>query len=740
MARYANVIVDVAAGDVDRIFDYLIPEDMNIERGMRVKIPFGPRKIEGFVVDISHYTEVPKSKIKPISEALDEVPSLNREALELAFWMKDKYKCLLVEALRVMMPAQMRGGRIKKKVERYAEAVLEADAADDLRGPKQKQVFLFIAGFEGAVGVKEVNEAFTGSSQIIKALEEKGYIEISEVRSFRTPYSSIIRENRDHFKPNFDQDTAIKKIVGDIEQGGISLLHGVTGSGKTEVYMQCADHALKQGKSVIILVPEISLTPQMVRRFTSRFSDLAAVMHSRLSAGERYDEWQRLKSGRAKVAIGARSAIFAPLKDIGLIVIDEEHESTYRSQNSPRYDAVEVAKKRCEYNSAALVLGSATPSVISYYRAKNGEYHLLEMPKRIGTALMPEVEIVDMREEFKKGNPRVISQALYDALDACLERGEQAILFLNRRGHSTFVSCRECGYVCECEFCDLPMTYHKATGKLHCHYCGHAEESPQICPGCGSEAIRFFGGGTQKIQEQIGELFPDAATLRMDADTTTAKESHLTILDKFAKQEAQILIGTQMIAKGLDYPNVTLVGVIAADTSLYMNDVNAAERTFQLVSQVAGRAGRAGLPGKVVVQTYSPEHYAIKAAAGHDYKGFYKREINLREVGLFPPFAKFTRFVITHEDKDSAFSDMRKILTFLRSQLDKNEHLLQAVLMLEGTPAPYHRLRGLYRYQVIIKYYEDIYGDEMEELIGSAKDLPESQSTCVLELDAHDII
>ena len=739
MARYANVIVDVAASDVDRIFDYLIPEDIHIERGMRVKIPFGPRKIEGYVIDISNYTEVPKSRIKPVISALDKSPALNREAMELAFWMKDKYKCLLVDALRVMMPAQMRGGRIKKKVEKYVMAVLEADAAEDLRGSKQKEVFSYIAGFDEAVGVKQVYEVYPESSQVIKALEDKGFVEVSEVRAYRRPYESIERSRGAHFDANFDQDMAIKKITNDIDSGGVSLLHGVTGSGKTEVYMQCADYALKQGKNVIILVPEISLTPQMVRRFTSRFSDLAAVLHSRLSAGERYDEWQRLKTGEARVAIGARSAIFAPLSDIGLIVIDEEHEGTYRSQMRPRYDAVEVAKKRCEYNNAALVLGSATPSVVSYYKARQGEYHLLEMPKRIGTALMPDVEIVDMREEFKKGNIRVISQSLYDELDACLGRGEQAILFLNRRGHSTFVSCRECGYVCECEFCDLPMTYHKSTGKLHCHYCGNSTENPTVCPKCGSEAIRFFGGGTQKIEEQINELFPKYKTLRMDADTTTAKESHLTILDKFAKKEAHMLIGTQMIAKGLDYPNVTVVGVIAADTSLYMNDVNAAERTFQLVSQVAGRAGRAGLPGKVIVQTYSPEHYAISAAANHDYRGFYEREIELREVGLFPPFAKFSRYVISHENEGSAAGDMKRMLAFLRGEFKKKEHLQQSVLMLEGTPAPYHRLKGLFRYQVIIKYYEGAYREEMEELIGSAADKAENQSTCILELDAHDI-
>ncbi len=740
MNRFANVIVDVAASDVDKIFDYLIPDEMNLERGMRVKIPFGPRKIEGFVIDISNNTQVPKNRIKPILEVLDEIPSLTSETLDLAFWMKDKYKCLLVDALRVMVPAQMRGGRVKKKLERFAMAVLDESAAEDLRGSKQKEIFLHLCEHDVAISVRQIYEVYPNCSQILRALEEKGYIEISHVREYRTPYGQIERSNDAHFKPSSDQHAAIKKIVSDIENGGTTLLHGVTGSGKTEVYMQCADYAIKQGKSVIILVPEISLTPQMVRRFTSRFSDNAAVLHSRLSAGERFDEWQRLRHGQAKVAIGARSAIFAPLENIGLIVIDEEHEGTYRSQNAPRYNAIEVAKKRCEDSNAALVLGSATPSVLSYYNALHGDYHLLEMPKRIGTALMPSVEIVDMREEFKKGNMRVVSQSLYDSLDECLKRGEQAILFLNRRGHSTHVSCRECGYVCECEFCDLPMTYHKATNSLHCHYCGNSAQSPKICPECGSEAIRFFGGGTQKIQEQINELFPEAKTIRMDADTTSKKDSHLELLDKFAKREAQVLIGTQMIAKGLDFPHVTLVGVMAADTSLHINDINAAERTYQLVSQVAGRAGRASLLGKVIVQTYSPEHYAITSAARHDYKGFYNKEIELRQIASFPPFAKFTRYVITHENGDSALSDMQSILHYLKSEIQKREYISKDVLMLEGTPAPYHRLRGLYRYQVLIKYFEGIYQDELMNLIGDAKQKAKMQSTCILELDAQDII
>lgn len=737
---YAGVIVDVANSQVDRIFDYIIPDNIEILRGMRVLIPFGPRKIEGYVINISNTTQVPKNKLKCIIDKLDDIPSLTYEALLLAHWMKDKYRCLLIDAIRVMIPAQMRGDRVKKRTERYAIAILKPDATESIRGIKQKKIFEYLSSFDEAISIKQISAIFENPNIQIKSLEEKGYIKISEVRSYRTPYSQIKRTNENHFTPNYDQANAIDIINNLIGTGGECLLHGVTGSGKTEVYMQCASMALNKGKSVIILVPEISLTPQMVRRFTSRFSNMAAVLHSRLSAGERFDEWQRLRNGEAKVAIGARSAIFAPVENVGLIVIDEEHESTYRSQTRPRYDALEVAKWRSMQNKAALVLGSATPSITSYYSARRGQINLIELPKRIGSAVMPLVKIIDMRDEFAKGNKTIISQSLFDALDNCLKKDQQAILFLNRRGHSTFVSCRECGYVCECEFCDLPMTYHKNGNMLNCHYCGNRQEPPAICPKCASTAIRFFGGGTQKIQEQINKLFPDVKTLRMDADTTTKKDSHLKILDEFAAKKAQILIGTQMIAKGLDFPDVTIVGVIAADTCLYMNDIYSAEKTFQLVSQVSGRAGRNKLFGTVIVQTYSPEHYAIIAASKHDYTGFYEHEIRLREMGIFPPFSQFSRYVISNEDEESAKEDANLIKDYLRDEFSKKPHVLQGVMMLEATPAPYAKIRGLYRYQVLIKHYKDIYIKELVELIDSAKSSAANQSTCILELNTHDII
>lgn len=740
MTQYANVIVDVANSEVDRIFDYAIESTLDIECGMRVKVPFGPRKIEGYVIGISDTTDVPQDKIKSIIKKLDDVPALTQEALHMAHWMKDKYRCLLIDAIRVMIPAQMRGDRVKQRLEKYAMAVLTEDAIDDLNGKKQRSVFQFISQFDNAISVKAINKKFPNSSQVIKTLSEKGFIELSKKRAYRTPYSQITRSQEEHFKPNSEQKIAIDSINSSIGKGETYLLHGVTGSGKTEVYMQSAKHALDMGKSVVILVPEISLTPQMVRRFTSRFAGMAAVLHSRLSAGERYDEWQRLRSGEARVAIGARSAIFAPVTNVGLIVIDEEHEGSYRSQTRMRYDALEVALWRSILNNAALVLGSATPSISTYFGARRGDMMLLEMPNRIGTSVLPIVDIIDMREEFKKGNKTVISQSLYDAIDDCTKKGHQAILFLNRRGHSTFVSCRKCGYVCECEFCDLPMTYHKNGNKLHCHYCNNRIETPNICPKCGSSAIRFFGGGTQKIEQQINELFPNIKTLRMDADTTSKKDSHLTILDAFADKKAQILIGTQMIAKGLDFPDVTLVGVIAADTSLFSNNINAAERTYQLISQVSGRAGRDKLKGKVIVQTYSPEHYAIVAASRHDYIGFYEQEIGLRRESLFPPFTKFSRLVISHEDEVSAKRDAMVLAEIIKKELAKRPHLVQSIIMLEATPAPYQRIRGLYRYQVLVKYYKEIYEEELSEIMLHAKDNVVNQSTCMLELNTHDII
>ncbi|MCE5235815.1 MAG: primosomal protein N', partial [Eubacteriales bacterium] len=485
------------------------------------------------------------------------------------------------------------------------------------------------------------------------------------------------------------------------------LLHGVTGSGKTEVYMHAVKSAIGLNGTAIVLVPEIALTPQAMERFRARFGERVALLHSRLSAGERYDEWRRIRLGKVDVVVGARSAVFAPLENIKLIVVDEEHEPSYQSETVPRYSALEVAAKRCKLHGAALVLGSATPSLQSYHRALSGRYTLLKLNERVNDLPMPKVDVVDMRTEFFNGNNSILSALLHTRLKECFEAGEQAILFMNRRGYSTFVSCRGCGYVAKCGDCDVSMTYHKADGLLKCHYCGKTARVPKICPECGKPYIKYFGVGTEQVEEQIRKFFPDVKTLRMDTDTTRTKNAHYELLSRFERGEAQALIGTQMVAKGLDMPNVTAVGVIAADAALHIPDYRSGERTFQLVTQVAGRAGRAQKPGSVVIQTYTPEHPAIALAAGHDYESFYAYEIAARRASMFPPFSIFVRALFTGESEEQpreacdAFAlGVREAVLNAYRALNANE---KELLLLISAPAPIKRSFAQYRFQTLIK-------------------------------------
>ena len=507
-----------------------------------------------------------------------------------------------------------------------------------------------------------------------------------------------------------DQREALDAMLGPLREGtGAFLLNGVTGSGKTEVYMALVREALALGRGAIILVPEIALTPQMVRWFRERFGPQTAVLHSRLTQAQRMDEWRRIRLGYARVVVGARSAVFAPMERLGLIVIDEEHEQTYLSDRHPRYDAREVAQSRARREGATLLLSSATPSILSFAKARRGDYTLLEMPRRVMTHPMPSVTVVDMRKELSEGNRSIFSRALMKALTDCFARGEQAMLFLNRRGYNTFVSCRGCGYVVKCEQCDVSMTLHRESdgpGRLRCHMCGAEKAPPTRCPQCGSAYIRYFGSGTQRVEEEMRKLFPNTSTVRMDIDTTRGRDAHARLLGTFGRGEAQALIGTQMIAKGLDFPRVTLVGVVAADSTLNLPDYRAPERTFQLITQVAGRAGRANRPGTVIVQTYKPDDPCILAAAAQDYRAFFEQEFARRRAGLYPPFTLLARLLVESATEDAARQMAERLYDTVKTYLLSHPRQNKRALMLRVDEAPVKRIRGQYRYHVLMKLFD----------------------------------
>jgi len=558
----------------------------------------------------------------------------------------------------------------------------------------------------------------------IKSLEKKGLIAFEEVEIFRDPLEGEIFDNTQDLKLNPDQENALREIIRAVEaeKRETFLLHGVTASGKTEVYMQAISKVLEKGKGAIVLVPEIALTPQTVFRFASRFGKRVTVLHSKMSQGERYDQWRRIKSGQVDIVVGARSAIFAPMSNLGLIVIDEEHETSYKQDDSPRYHAREVAIKRAELVNAVVVMGTATPSLESFHKASQKEYRLLTLPVRIDNVALPPVEIVDMRDEFtEKRNRSIFSESLREAMEDRLARGEQTILFLNRRGHATFVLCRECGYVARCINCDVSMTYHSSTRALVCHHCNYRQPSPSVCPSCKGNYIRHFGTGTQRVAEEAQKAFPEAAIDRMDVDTTTRRGAHKRILDAFKVGDIDILIGTQMIAKGLDFPNVTLVGVISADTALNLPDFRAGERTFNLLTQVAGRAGRGQLEGEVIIQTYNPDHYSVLAAQDHDYRSFYRQEIGNREVLLYPPFTHAATILLTGRSENATRRAAETLGSILYSF---QEAKFPDVDILGPAPAPLARIKQYYRWHLLLKAVEP---SHIKEVVKQAMAKPPPQ-------------
>lgn len=720
--QYAQVIIDLNHAQLDRIFEYSIPEELQeqIVIGQRVAVPFGHRRqmIEGFVVEISNIAVFDPLKIKPIQKVLDSYPVFLPDQIELARWMAGKYCCNLVSTLRLMIPAQLRGGRVREKNQSMVELLLKNDELEEAlqslqsqsgmcKAPKQRDILQYLE-IHQKIPMNQLGKYVLNAHSAVRSMEKKGWLQLIYEEQYRQPYQSISLDLQVEPKLTEDQRQAVDTICSGIQYGGGRyILHGVTGSGKTEVYLQCIHFCLNQERSAIVLVPEISLTPQTVERFRARFGEKIAVLHSRLSSGERYDEWRRIRLGEVSVVVGARSAVFAPLEHIGLIVIDEEHESSYQSESVPRYHAIEVAEKRCEQQEGSLLLGSATPSIETWYRAKKGELDIVTLPKRINRQPLPKVEVVDMREELARGNKNMFSTQLYQQMKICYLEQKQAIIFLNRRGYSTFVSCRACGEVLTCKQCDVSMTYHKVDDTVRCHYCDAIERIPDVCPACGKSALKHFGVGTEQVEEQIQRLLPGIRTIRMDYDTTQRKNAHIELLQAFREHQADVLVGTQMIAKGLDFPNVTLVGVLAADATLFIPDYRSAERAFQLITQVAGRAGRDQDPGSVVVQTYSPSHPSITFSAKHDFESFYEYEIVCRKQSEFPPFADFVRFLFSGENDEQVAEQCHQfkdeILADLEGFMVSNKMDRDTLLYVSAHASPLHVLRKQYRYQVVLK-------------------------------------
>lgn len=693
----AKVIVDISNSEVDKIFDYLIPSNFELSVGDRVLVPFGSRSIEGFCIKITDYSDG-NFKLKPIIKKLDEKPLIKKEMLELADFMREKFYLRFVDVLRLFIPSKLRGNKVKALQREYCTLAGDTESLKSLISPRAKSQLAIIDRLkDGGEYLTVLNTEFSPS--VINSLVQKGIIIKSKQEVLRKPASENDNKCADKVLLTDTQKRAIEQINSCDKR--VVLLHGVTGSGKTEVYMSLIENVLQQGKTAIALVPEISLTPQIMRVFRARFGDDIAMLHSGLSDGERYDEWRRIFEGDAKIVVGARSAIFAPLENLGIIIIDEEHDSSYISESNPRFRTLEVAEFRAKYNNCKVVLGSATPSVESYNNARLNRIGLAEMNKRISINGMPEIQIIDMAKELHTGNFSVFSNELKEKLLETISNGNQAMIFINRRGYASYMQCKSCGYIAKCSDCDIALTYHKEDNMLKCHYCGKKFKPLDICPNCHSESIKQGKIGTEKVVRELQTLLGDnVKILRMDNDTTTTKTAYLDILGAFRRGEAQVLVGTQMIVKGHDFPNVTLVGVLDADMSLYFSDYRSCERTYQLITQVSGRAGRKDKCGQVIIQTYSPKHYLFNFVKNYDYKGFFEKELNTRQVTNFPPFTTIIRVLVTNEVEEKSLNCTKKIydnLKELKLEYDREFVYMQAM------KSPINKIQNKYRYQIVLR-------------------------------------
>jgi primosomal protein N' (replication factor Y) len=707
-AELAQIAVDVTAEGTDRLYTYAVPRTLQglLVPGQWVRVPFGPRILVGLFVGPTE-TAPSGISVKPIAGLLPEIPPIPETLIRLARWAADRYLSTFASALRLLLPAEARRQEVRSLTITHYSLLLDEESvaviAAGVRGraPRQAELLTYLHRRGGEASLPDLLSAIgEGVRQPVKVALTRGWIAAASGQKRRDPFagSAVRAEVPPDLTP--EQESALNAILQEVRMPADSrrpiLVHGVTGSGKTELYLRAIAEVQAEQKQAICLVPEISLTPQMIDRFRSRFGGEVAVLHSALSAGEKFDEWQRIRRGDVSIVVGARSAIFAPFDRVGLIIIDEEHEHSYKQESpAPCYHAREVAEERARLEGAALVLGSATPALESFYRAHSGGYRLVTLAHRVLVRPMPEVTLVDMREELRSGNRSIFSRSLQEALDRTMAAGEQAILFLNRRGYNTFIMCRSCGEAVSCSNCAVAMTYHLGANHLACHYCDQQIRVPTRCPNCESKQIRHMGAGTERVEEELQRLYPKIRIARMDVDTTRRKGSHAAILEAFGQRKTDVLVGTQMIAKGLDFPGVTLVGVVLADTALNLPDFRAAERTFQLVTQVAGRAGRGVKPGRVVVQTYQPEHYSLLSAKQHDYRSFYEREIEFRKALSYPPYAQLVHMVVSGVEEAKVAAAAQAIEHLLR------DHFTGEVL--GPAPAPLARLRGQFRYHLVLK-------------------------------------
>lgn len=692
----AQIIVDVSSSEVDKIFEYEIPSNMNVESGYRVEVPFGRRVIEGYILNIVDEKTTSHS-LKPIKSVLDDIPVITQEQLRLADFMKTHYHLKMVDILHLFLPVRSQS---KPKIQIYYSIKEDIDINSlKLRANAKNQKALINELVSHKVSQIELNNKY-GNSTLL-AVKNMGILKEEVVREYRVP--EIYKKDNKDIVLTQEQKEAINKIN---EDSKVKVLFGVTGSGKTEVYMQAIEKVLQENKTAIMLVPEISLTPQTMSNFRARFGDNVALIHSALSIGERFDEWDKILREQVKIVVGARSAIFCPLKNLGLIIIDEEHDSSYFSESNPRYYTHEVAKFRAMYNCCPLVLGSATPSVESMYKVKLGEYSLIKMMKRVNDYPLPKIELVDMINELRNGNDGIFSKKFIKEMKKTFEAKQQAMILLNRRGYQSTVSCSDCGYVAKCTNCDVSLVYHKDDNLLKCHYCNMRYKNLTNCPNCGSENLRYGAIGTQKIVDELGKIFPNIPILRMDNDSTRGKDGYNKILEQFRNTAPSILVGTQMIAKGHDYPLVRFVGIFDIDTTLHFADYRATEKAFSLVTQVAGRAGRAGTQGIVILQSYTPNLSIYNTIANYDYDSFYESELRSRRMTLFPPYTKLVRVLITSEDIEICENVTREI--YSKCIEVRRRYDAKSIVYMDCMKSPVKRIQNKYRYQILFRIKENI--------------------------------